>query len=216
MFVALRLISLPAARRPQSGAIIAELRAAMADMPGVSSCWIAPVLEGVAINAGQIVWRMEFQTEREAQAIQLDPQWSSRVAPLLHDAEITTVGYCIAHSAVRAVGSGIWRALIFRVRPEGFPDAAKALEAGLLLFPKYIPAIRSWALSNVSTIEGPKAFTHVWEQEFDSVVGLTKDYMVSPLHWGVVDAWFDAESPDYVVDPQLIQVVGQIDKSIMH
>lgn len=216
MFVVLRLISLPVARRPQCEAIITELREATAAIAGISSCWIAPVVEGVVINAGQIVWRMEFQTEREAQAIQLDPHWLSRVAPLLHDAEVTAVGYRITCAQVRAAGAGIWRALIFRVTPAGFPDAAKALEAGLLLFPKYIPAIRSWALSPVASVDGPKAFTHVWEQEFDSVSGLTVDYMVSPLHWGVVDAWFDAESPDYVVDPQLIQVVGQIDQSIMH
>lgn len=215
MFVSLRLINLPSARHLQRDVIVAKLREAMNGIPGVVSCWIAPVLEGVVINAGQIIWRMEFQAESEAQAIRLDPHWSGTIAPLLDDAEITTLGYRITRSGVRAAGSGIWRALIFRVVPAGFPDAARALEAGLLLFPKYIPAIRSWALSQVATVEGPKAFTHVWEQEFDSISGLTEDYMVSPLHWGVVDAWFDAESPNYVVDPQLIQVVGQIENTIM-
>jgi hypothetical protein len=39
--------------------------------------------------------------------------------------------------------------------------------------------------------------------------------MDTPVHWGLVDAWFDADYPQYVVDPHVIQVVGAIDDTIL-
>ncbi len=215
MFVALRLITLPQAQILQRDAQLAELRLGAAALKGVASSWIAPALDGVAINAGHIVWRMVFATEREAMAIRQDPAWGRAIAPLLAVTEVTSVGYRVTRSAVRLAGPGIWRALIFRVMPEGFPAHAHAIEAGLMMMPKYVSSIRSWALSPVALVEGPKAFTHVWEQEFDDVSGLTGEYMTHPIHWGVVDSWFDAECPNYMVDPQLIQVAVEIDRTIM-
>jgi hypothetical protein len=70
-------------------------------------------------------------------------------------------------------------------------------------------------LSAVATVEGPKIFTHVWEQEFDSIDGFTGEYMQHPLHWGLIDSYFDAEYPHYVADPYLVQVVGEIDGPII-
>lgn len=55
----------------------------------------------------------------------------------------------------------------------------------------------------------------MWEQEVDAVEGLTGEYMSHPLHWGRVDAFFDAESPSYVVDPHVVQVVAAIDRRVM-
>jgi hypothetical protein len=99
--------------------------------------------------------------------------------------------------------------------PHGFPDLARQLESELLLFPKYVASIRSWALNLVSFVEGPKAFTHVWEQEYDDIEGLTGEYMMHPVHWGLADRFFDAESPLYVVDPYLVQVIGTIEGTIL-
>ena len=78
-----------------------------------------------------------------------------------------------------------------------------------------ISTIRSWALSTVSTSDGAKDFTHVWEQEFDAIEGLTGEYMDHPIHWGIVDSFFDAELPQYIVDPFLLQVVGKIERPII-
>jgi Stress responsive A/B Barrel Domain len=214
-FVSLRLITLPTRRVSERDAIVAQLAQAAANLGAMGSHWIAAVLDGACLNAGHIVWRMESNTEAAALDVSLDPVWSSHVLPLLDGVQMTTVGYRIMRSSVRQAGEGIWRALVFRVIPAGFPDGAAALESQLLLMPKYVPAIRSWALSPVSFDEGPKHFTHVWEQEFDDVSGLTEDYMVHPIHWGLVDTWFDAESPNYVVDPLLIQVVARINQTIM-
>jgi len=60
-----------------------------------------------------------------------------------------------------------------------------------------------------------QTYTHVWEQEFDNLDGLTGEYMNHPVHWGLADAFFDAECPEYIVDPHLVQVVGAIDQTIM-
>lgn len=214
-FVSLRLITLPSHRISERDVIVAQLAQAAAKLGADKTSWIAPVIDSAVINAGHIVWRMESATESAALAVTFDPVWSNAIAPLFEGAQINTIGYRIAESSVQSAGAGVWRALVFRVIPAGFPDAAAALESQLLLMPKYVPTIRSWALSPVAFSEGPKNFTHVWEQEFDELSGLTGDYMVHPIHWGVVDSWFDAECPNYVVDPLLIQVVGRIDKTIM-
>ena len=215
MFVSLRTLSLPTEREGERDAIIATLRATAAELPGVLSSWVARVSPVAAINAGHIVWRLTFATEREALAAPFEANWSMRIAPLLSGMQQIGVGYRFTRSSLRPASSGIWRALIFRVMPQGFPRRANDLERELLLLPKYVGSIRSWALSRVSTIEGPKGFTHVWEQEFDKLEGLTADYMIHPVHWGLLDRYFDAECPEYVVDPHLIQVIGEIDSTII-
>ena len=215
MFVSLRLVALPPEREAEWEALAARLQTAAARLPGMRSCWIAPVSPVAVINAGHVVWRMTFASEQEASAVVLDPAWQGAVTGLLEGTQVTHVGYRITRNAVVPAGGGIWRALIFRVMPQGFPDGARALEQGLMMMPSHVSTIRSWALSPVSQCEGPKAFTHVWEQEFDSLEGLIGEYMTHPVHWGHVDAFFDAECPEYIVDPHLIQVVGTIDRSIM-
>jgi hypothetical protein len=215
MFVSLRIISLPPDREVERDLIITRLREAAAQLAVVRTSWIAPVSPVAVINGGHIVWRMTFATERDALAAPLDPRWRAEIDPLLRDAQVIGVGYRITRGAVRAAGAGIWRALIFRIMPHAPPEAVKAIEDGLLLFPKYITPIRSWALSAVAATEGPKAYTHVWEQEFDSLDDLTGAYMNHPIHWGLVDAFFDADYPQYVADPYLVQVVADIDAPIM-
>ena len=215
MFVSLRMVTLPGNREGDCNALIAGLRSAAAQLGNVQSCWVAPISERPVINAGHIVWRMHFANEREASAVTLDPLWHSEIAPLLNGAQTTTLGYRPARYDIRPSARGIWRALIFRVFPYGFPDRVRALEDSTLLLPKYVRTIRSWALSPVAQCEGPKAFTHVWEQEFDSLDGLTGEYMTHPIHWGHVDAFFDAECPEYIVDPHLIQIVATIDRTVM-
>jgi hypothetical protein len=215
MFVSLRIISFSRAEAAEQDRVLIALQNAAKALPQVQTCWVAAVSAAAVINAGDIVWRMTFASQSEALAAPLTRAWAEHIAPLLHGAEIGGVGYNVSCGAARPGEGGVWRALVFRVKPEADLAAVKALEDGLLLFPKYITSIRNSALSRVVAVEGPKAFTHVWEQEFDSLGGFTGDYMAHPLHWGLVDAFFDAEYPQYIVDPDLIQVVGEIDHPIM-
>lgn len=215
MFVSLRLIDLPADRRAGAPALVAALAEAACGLVAPLSSWVAPVVEVATINCGQVVWRLHCASEAAALAIEEDTHWALAVAPLLAGANVTTVVYRPGRSETGATDATIWRALIFRIVPEGFPDLVRALEQQTLLMPRYIPEIRNWALSSVAATSGSNGFTHVWEQEFTDLGGLTGPYMTHPVHWALVDAWFDAESPDYIVDPMLIQVVAAIDAPVM-
>ena len=215
MFVALRIVTLPAERIGEAADIAAALGRHAAAVPGVRACWAAPVSPTAVINAGHVVLRLGFATEADALRAPGTAAWAAGIAPLLADAQIATVGYRITSGTVRASGPGIWRALVFRVMPHKPHALVRQLEEATLRMPRHVPAIRGWALSPVVFTEGPKAFTHVWEQEYDGLAGLTGPYMTDPIHWGHVDAYFDAEYPEYIVDPYLIQVVGNIDTTII-
>ena len=213
MFVALRLIHLPDTREAE--ALVRELRTCALELPGLQTCWIAPVSAHAVMNAGKIVWRMTFASEAEAIAVTDTAHWRARIGPMLTDLPVTSLGYRLVSPVVRQTGLGIWRALIFRVVPHTPPDWVRALEEALPLLPAHVAEIRSWALSHIAYVDGPKAYTHVWEQEFDRVEDLTGPYMTDPAHWGIADAFFDAEDPRHCVDPHLVQVIGDIDDSIL-
>jgi Stress responsive A/B Barrel Domain len=95
-------------------------------------------------------------------------------------------------------GARVKRTLLLRVRP-GTPDATvRRFEAELAAMPRHITSIRSWALSRTTG-----AWTHVWEQEFADLDGLTGEYLRHPYHWTCVDRWFDSESPRHIVEPAI-------------
>lgn len=214
-FVSLRFLTLPAGAEQRRDNLMAELRAAAEQIPGIMKSWVAPMREAPVIHAGHVVWRAIYQTENDALLAVQSPIWRTRIAPLLADMQITGVGYRTTRMAVNKQGPGIWRALVVKTFNTADPATVHALEDLLLLFPKYISTIRSWCLGQVLSAEGPKQFTHVWEQEFDSVEGLTGEYMDHPLHWGVVDGFFDAELPNYIIEGHVIQAVADIDDTIM-
>ena len=98
---------------------------------------------------------------------------------------------------------GVKRTLWLRVEPDAPTDARERFEAETPLLARAIPAIRNWRWSRVRTVSPrpmPLRWTHLWEQEFESVAGLEQDYMSSPFHWGYVDRWFDPEMPERIVD----------------
>ena len=39
----------------------------------------------------------------------------------------------------------------------------------------------------------------MFEQEFTDVDGLMGPYLMHPIHWAVVDRWFDPECPEVIV-----------------
>ena len=86
------------------------------------------------------------------------------------------------------------------------PDAY-GWERDLLEMPAHVPAIVNWRLSRAIPLDWSKsavpAWTHVWEQEYEQLEGLTVDYMVHPHHWAHVDRWFDPESGSQIIDTAL-------------
>lgn len=215
MFITLRLLTLADDRLDDRHALIERLRSAVVSLPGQQESWITEVAPRPVLNAGHVVWRSVFESEADALAAPWTAQWRQDVAPLLEGVATVTLNYRVTRTGVGNSGPGIWRALIFRTLPGARRQDVLDLESNLLLFPKHISTIRSWALSTISEVEGGRGFTHIWEQEFDSVEGFTGEYMDHPLHWGVVDSYFDAELPQYIVDPYVMQPVAHIEKSIM-
>lgn len=215
MFVSLRMLTLPADRADERDAIVAAIAEAAPRLPGFVSNYVAPVYPTATINAGHVVWRMVQKTENDAQAARLDPAWRDVIGPAIDGLTLTGVGYRLTRCTPGRASAGIWRGLLFSCFPHADPALVRELEERTQLLPKYVPEIRGWALNRAAWVEGTKTIEYVWEQEYDDVAGLTGPYMDTPIHWGIVDAYFDADCPEYIVDPQLIQVVGAIDRTIL-
>jgi hypothetical protein len=67
------------------------------------------------------------------------------------------------------------------------------------MMPRYVPTITAWQLSRVHTAVGTSEWTHVFEQEFTDTDGLMGPYLMHPIHWAVVDRWFDPETKDVII-----------------
>jgi len=101
---------------------------------------------------------------------------------------------------------GVKRTLWLQILPDAPDDLVSRFEAETPLLAAAVPAIRNWVWSRIRTRSpnpGPTRFTHLWEQEFETLAGLEVDYMSSPFHWGFIDRWFDPEMPEQVVDVRL-------------
>jgi hypothetical protein len=109
----------------------------------------------------------------------------------------------IAGAVVETPAPVVKRTLLLRVRPETERDTVRRFEADLTAMPQHIRSIRSWALSRADAERHPTEWTHVWEQEYQTVDGLRVDYMSHPHHWTLVDGWFDPELPGSIVEPDL-------------
>lgn len=93
----------------------------------------------------------------------------------------------------------VYRALLLRVQPDTDPAVVQRFEQELASLPRYVSTIRAWQLSRVDRAVGATAWTHVFEQEFSDVDGLMGPYLMHPIHWAVVDRWFDPETTDCIV-----------------
>ena len=106
---------------------------------------------------------------------------------------------------VALAGPRVKRTFLFRVQPGTPLRLQEQFEAELVAMPRYIDTIRSWALGRVDHVTGPSFWTHVWEQEFASLDGLSGEYTTNPYHWAGIDRWFDPEIPGAIVDRRLAQ-----------
>src|SRR5262249_61157595 len=98
--------------------------------------------------------------------------------------------------------------------PGAAPAAVAEAERALLAMPDHIGAIRNWCLSRVRG-HSHGGWTHVWEQDFADLSGLSDDYMNHPIHWSVVDGWFHAEDPRCVFAPRIAHVYCRAPRSVL-
>ena len=156
---------------------------------------VEPTLPG-ARNGGDILAHLRFDAEEQWRSVATDFEAA------LADAATTRVnGACYSGDPFRsrsATGT-VYRTLLLRVLPGTDPGTVGRFEEELALMPRYVTTITAWQLSRVEEAIGTSAWTHVFEQEFTSVEGLMGAYLMHPIHWAVVDRWFDPETTDVII-----------------
>lgn len=102
--------------------------------------------------------------------------------------------------------AGIKRTNLVRVLDSASPEDVRTWSRDVVALADHVPAIRNWSLARTHPF-GPSnprvAWTHAWEQEFETLEGLLEDYMASSYHWGWLDGWYDPEMPQCIMDPDL-------------
>lgn len=190
MYSVIRLLDVAEADR---SAILEDVRAA-ADGTGAVRCLVEPTLPG-ARNGGDILVHLRFDSEAQGRSAAED------LMKALADPRITRVngaGYVGMPTRGRYTAS-VYRTLLLRVLPGTDPAAVTRFERDLATMPRYVPAITAWQLSHVGEPVGTTAWTHVFEQEFTNIDGLLGPYLMHPIHWAVVDRWFDPECPEVII-----------------
>ncbi|WP_166908693.1 Dabb family protein [Mycobacterium sp. DL440] len=174
----------------ESGRVLGALRAA-AERSGASRVLVEPTAPG-SRNGGDILVHLRFAD---------DDAWeNSDFDDALSDPAISRVNGVTYQGAPLRRGSGtVYRALLLRVPAEVDAETVAAFESELSMMPRYVPTIAAWQLSRVEQAIGTSEWTHVFEQEFTDVDGLMGPYLMHPIHWAVVDRWFDPETTDIIV-----------------
>lgn len=173
--------------------LLTTLRHAAADTG--ARRWIVEPADPRSRNGGDVLTHLRFSDER---------QWHNAAAGFtaaLQDPAITRInGVTYRGGPVTTTSPGkVYRTLLLRVAPETDSDTVARFETELRSMPRYVPTIRAWQLSRVHEAVGTSAWTHVFEQEFTDVDGLMGPYLMHPIHWAVVDRWFDPETTDVIV-----------------
>lgn len=136
-----------------------------------------------------------------------------------HAQHVEAVRYRQGPTNVRApeLERGVHRTLLLRVDPSADPRDARALERALIDMPAYITEIRNSSLSRVDEVRGSLGpmWTHVWEQEFDTIDALSGPYMRHAYHWSYVDTWFDPQAPNHIVDTRLLHSACDLRRSVL-
>lgn len=172
---------------------------------------VEPTLPG-ARNGGDVLVHLRFDSRG---------QWLSAAddfTAVLQDPAITRVNGATYSGTPTRNGSGagtVYRALLLRVLPDTDPDTVASFEDELSSMPRFVPAIRAWQLSRVDDAIATSQWTHVFEQEFSDVDGLMGPYLMHPIHWAVVDRWFDPECPDVIIRDRVCHSFCQAAESVL-
>lgn len=157
--------------------------------------WIVEHTDPGSRNGGDVLVHLRFSDIS---------QWHSAAdtfKAVLDDLAITRINGVTYEGTPVTTGSPgtVYRTLLLRVAPRTDPDTVARFEAELSAMPRYVETIRAWQLSRVVESVGTSAWTHVFEQEFSDTDGLMGPYLMHPIHWAVVDRWFDPETTDVII-----------------
>lgn len=191
MFNVTRLIDVVEADRE-------HIRQALTDAAqgsGAACTLVSPTLAG-SRNGGDLLLHMRFADSAG---------WSEAtpdIDAVLADPAVTRVNgadYWGSPIGIEGRPTGsVYRTLLLRVADGTEADTLARFEADLRLLTGYVTTISAWQLSRPEHTVG-NAWTHVFEQEFSDADGIMGAYLIHPIHWAVVDQWFDPECPKAVV-----------------
>lgn len=199
-----------------------ELAEASRALPGLEQVYLAA--NYVAdYGAGHLTWDLRFADRAAAEKARGDRAWQERIRPTLERRctrwtalGLETVG---AGRFRPELAQGVKRTALFRALPDADPARLDRWERDLLEMPAHVPAILNWRLARALPLDWSSAdapvWTHVWEQEYATLEGLTVDYMVHPHHWAHVDRWFDPESGNQLIDTALCHAYSPLEASIL-
>ena len=222
----LHMESAPTAQK----ALEATLAAASHELPGVVASWIAA--NYVAdYGAGHFTWDILFPDRESATAARKSSVWRDRIAPALASAceRVCALGLETVGAGLQRpeLAQGVKRTALFRALPSTPAEQLERWERDLLEMPAHVTSILNWRLSRAVPLDwsspnasvgkrvGKNDWSHVWEQEYDRLEGLTVDYMVHPHHWAHVDRWFDPESGSQIIDTALCHAFSPLDRTIL-
>ncbi|OBK30537.1 stress responsive protein [Mycobacterium asiaticum] len=177
---------------PDRGRVLSDLRAVAAHSP---YSIVQPTMPG-SRNGGDILVHLRFASECEWRCIEED------FAGVVDTSAVTRInGANYLGGPVRTdVNRGtVYRTLLLRVVPGTAEDTIACFEDELRLIARYVNTITAWQLSRVEEAVGASPWTHVFEQGFTDVDGLVGQYLMHPIHWAMVDRWFDPECPEVIV-----------------
>ncbi|BDB41836.1 MULTISPECIES: Dabb family protein [Mycobacterium] len=189
MYSVTRLLDVNAGDRDR---ILAEVRARTAHAPRRI---VAPTMPG-SRNGGDVLVHLRFPSESQWRSLQED------FDAALTDSAITRVNGVDYTGDLTHTGStrgSVYRTLLLRVMPATGAATLARFEDELRSIPRHVHTITAWQLSRAAATVGATPWTHVFEQEFTDVDGLAGPYLMHPIHWAVVDRWFDPECPDVIV-----------------
>ena len=194
-----QLIHLPAGTKADD--VKAALDRAVAASPMVARHLLEPMLPG-SRGGGDLLWHLQFRDEAARQECIRQSHWRGEVTALLRsmpcvDSAVYEPGRGGVHQP--GIANGVYRTLLLKIEDGTPAETTARFERELAAMPDYIDTIRNWTLSRVSEGGGQLPWTHVWEQEYATLEGLTGLYMMHPYHWGFVDRWFDPEMAGRIV-----------------
>ncbi|HLS81660.1 MAG TPA: Dabb family protein [Steroidobacter sp.] len=205
MFNVLKLIELaPGLAEAQRQAFRDQLQASTLELPGLHRALLEPAMAG-SYNSGDLIWRATFLDRVSGERALGSAGWRRSGAALLDERRrVVRLEHVAFESAARGGVSppgGLYRVALFCANHAPSAERLARYDAETRAMPRYIRTIRSWQLATTCEATGSRPWTHVWEQEYEDLAGLTGAYMMHPFHWAHIDRWYDPESPHWLVDP---------------
>lgn len=205
----------------QSDQIKDRLREIAEGSPQIARHFLSTPLKG-SFRGGHIMWQPQFENADAHKDFRKDDRAQQNLnAVISPESDICGLVERIAYKSSnkgfsdKTLKDGVYRVLFIRVEPHAREDQVEQFVDDFSKMAGYIPAIRNWGMNAVDEGSGTYGWTHIWEQEYQTLNGLTDDYMNHPYHWSHIDRWFDPECNCRIVGPKICHSFCTIDHSIM-